>query len=169
MSQPTALYVEVPAAAAVLRAAGAPRWRLRRPAPPHVTVLWPFLPLDAVDAQVHLALAEVVGAQPSFSVRFDRSGRFGDLHYLAPRDPEPFRRLTHALARRWPDLPPYGGEFDTVIPHLTVGAGPRAGRVCAAALAAPIELDVTAVHLAVERRWRGWTTLCRVPLGPTTS
>ncbi|WP_405877300.1 2'-5' RNA ligase family protein [Streptomyces sp. NBC_01384] len=30
------------------------------------------------------------------------------------------RRLTEAMADRWPEAPPYGGQFADVVPHLTV-------------------------------------------------
>ena len=43
--------------------------------------------------------------------------------YLAPEPPEPFARLTEAIAERWPDYPPYEGIHETVIPHLTVAYG----------------------------------------------
>ena len=33
------------------------------------------------------------------------------------------RELTAAIAKRWPEAPPYGGAFNDVIPHLTVAHG----------------------------------------------
>ncbi len=44
----------------------------------------------------------------------------GGTIYLAPSPAAPFRHLTHELARLFPEHPPYGGEFDDVVPHLTV-------------------------------------------------
>jgi hypothetical protein len=41
--------------------------------------------------------------------------------WLVPTPDEPFRQLTNEVSARFPDAPPYGGEFDDVIPHLTVG------------------------------------------------
>ncbi|WP_334662122.1 2'-5' RNA ligase family protein [Streptomyces bottropensis] len=35
----------------------------------------------------------------------------------------PFRRLTEAIADRWPETPPFGGQFDEVLPHLTIAQG----------------------------------------------
>ena len=43
--------------------------------------------------------------------------------YLAPEPPEPFARLTEAIAERWPNYPPYEGIHEVVIPHLTVAYG----------------------------------------------
>lgn len=43
--------------------------------------------------------------------------------YLAPESDDQFRALTLAVADRWPEAPPYGGQFAEVIPHLTVAHG----------------------------------------------
>jgi 2'-5' RNA ligase len=44
----------------------------------------------------------------------------GGTVYLSPNPAAPFRQLTHELTRLFPEHPPYGGEFDDVVPHLTV-------------------------------------------------
>jgi hypothetical protein len=41
--------------------------------------------------------------------------------YLAPEPRARFAALIQAAAGRWPAYPPYGGAYDEVIPHLTVG------------------------------------------------
>ncbi|CAM5691577.1 hypothetical protein SCHAM137S_06449 [Streptomyces chartreusis] len=43
--------------------------------------------------------------------------------YLAPEPDTHFRRLTDAITERWPENPPFGGQFDDVVPHLTVAQG----------------------------------------------
>jgi hypothetical protein len=40
--------------------------------------------------------------------------------WLAPEPAAPFRRLIAALERQYPEYPPYGGQFDEVIPHVTL-------------------------------------------------
>jgi hypothetical protein len=40
--------------------------------------------------------------------------------WLDPEPAEPFRRLTHAVWRAWPQRPPYSGAYAEVTPHLTV-------------------------------------------------
>jgi len=40
--------------------------------------------------------------------------------WLHPEPSEPFRALTAAVWRRWPECPPYEGAHDDVIPHLTI-------------------------------------------------
>lgn len=103
------------------------RWRARYDwsaavgVPPHVTVLYPFLPLAEVDGAVLDRLAAIFAAEPAFELTFAGLGRFaGSLLWLAPDPAEPFRRLTHAVWGAWPHRPPYGGAHDDVTPHLTV-------------------------------------------------
>ena len=40
--------------------------------------------------------------------------------YLEPDPAHPFVDMIEAVAERFPEHPPFGGEFDTVVPHLTV-------------------------------------------------
>jgi hypothetical protein len=86
----------------------------------HVTVLFPFLPYPELDSGVRAELASIAGRMPSFEVRFERVRRFTGLVWIEPEPAQPFAALTAAIAARWPDHPPYGGMFETVIPHLTV-------------------------------------------------
>ena len=92
--------------------------------PAHVTVLYPFVPRDRLTNEVRDAISVVVGALPAFDYRFDLAARFGSSTvYLAPEPASAFARLTDAVHARWPDHPPYGGVFNVVVPHLTVGDG----------------------------------------------
>lgn len=43
--------------------------------------------------------------------------------YLAPEPDTQLRRLTEVIADRWPEAPPYGGQFTEIVPHLTVADG----------------------------------------------
>ncbi len=88
--------------------------------PPHVTVLYPWLDLDDVTDDDLVALGDLCAAVPAFDVAFERFGRFPGVLWLAPDPAEPYRRLTDAVARRWPQTPPYGGAYDVVTPHLSV-------------------------------------------------
>jgi 2'-5' RNA ligase len=89
-------------------------------APPHVTVLFPFLRVEDVDAAVLTGLGAIAAAEPRFAVEFVSCARFPGVLYLEPRPDAPFRRLTAAIAERWPQAQPYGGEFEDPTPHLTV-------------------------------------------------
>lgn len=91
--------------------------------PAHVTVLFPFLPYDAVDAGVRDEVARIAASVPAFDVKFTRYRRWPAVGWLEPAPDQPFRALTAAVAGRWPDHQPYGGEFDEPVPHLTVAEG----------------------------------------------
>jgi 2'-5' RNA ligase len=91
--------------------------------PAHVTVLFPFLDESRIDSGVVAAVGEVIGRHRSFEVRFEHCGRFPGILYLVPEPDLPFRRLTEAIADRWPEAPPFGGQFDEVVPHLTIAQG----------------------------------------------
>ncbi|MEV6158306.1 2'-5' RNA ligase family protein [Nonomuraea sp. NPDC052129] len=94
--------------------------------PAHVTVLFPFLDIDRVGSAVIDDLTALIGEHSPFAVRFETCRRFPDVLYLAPTPEQPFRALTEAVAARWPEAPPYGGQFADVIPHLTVAHGQQA-------------------------------------------
>ena len=119
----SALLVPVPEAEPVVAS-----WRteLDRAAllgvPAHVTVLYPFV--DATQLTDHVlqrvrALLETVRPFPFVlsEVRW-----FGEeVVWLAPEPDTGFRDLMRLVWDEWPELPPYGGVHDEVIPHLTLG------------------------------------------------
>ena len=88
--------------------------------PAHVTVLFPFLDIDRVSTAVIDHLRALIGVRSPFVVRFDECRRFPHVLYLAPTPEQPFRELTESITRRWPEAPPYAGQFTEIIPHLTV-------------------------------------------------
>ncbi|MFC0550203.1 2'-5' RNA ligase family protein [Planotetraspora thailandica] len=120
----TALIAAVPEAEPVVG-----EWRSRFDpsvaygVPAHVTILYPFLRADRIDAGMLADLRALFAAHAPFDVRFSGCGRFPEVLYLAPDPGRPFADLTEAVAARWPEAPPYGGRFDEVVPHLTVADG----------------------------------------------
>ena len=76
--------------------------------PPHVTLLFPFVPADELTGEVEERLARIVGAAEPFDVTFPRTARFPTLIYLEPHPSRPFSVLTEAIAAEWPEHPPYG-------------------------------------------------------------
>jgi 2'-5' RNA ligase len=96
----------------------------RRNVPAHVTILYPFMPPADVDDGVIAQLRAVAESVPRFGFRLKDTRRFtvGSL-YLAPEPGASFSRLTDAVYRAFPDYPPFGGKFDTVVPHVTVAHG----------------------------------------------
>ncbi|MET9793070.1 2'-5' RNA ligase family protein [Streptomyces canus] len=118
------LIVRIPEAEPAVRV-----WRdrldpsARAGVPAHVTVLFPFLDESRIDSGVLTAVGEVIGRHRPFEARFEHCGRFPGILYLVPEPDIPFRRLTEAIAERWPEAPPFGGQFDKVVPHLTIAQG----------------------------------------------
>lgn len=136
--------------------------------PAHVTILFPFLPIGRLEPAVRADLAAIVSTHGSFDVRFARVERFPGVVYLAPEPSAPFTRLTVAVVARYPDFPPYGGAFDTVIPHLTIAEsddGPFDEIAEHARATLPFEHRVSALELIVEGGDGRWRTRWRVPLG----
>jgi 2'-5' RNA ligase len=117
----TVLHVTVPEAEPLV---GAWRERYDRAAglgvPAHVTVIAPFLPTERLDAGALAELAALIAEHPPFEMRFADFGRFSQVLYLAPEPAAPLLALTEAMLARWPEAPPYGGEFDVIVPHLTL-------------------------------------------------
>ncbi|HEX6875559.1 MAG TPA: 2'-5' RNA ligase family protein [Nocardioidaceae bacterium] len=124
-SRRAALIVEIPESEV---AVSRQRMRLDRYAPigvpAHVTALFPFVPAEQIDDEVLGRVVAVAEACDPFPYRFSRCDWFDDnVVFLAPDDPAPFSRLTETLWEAFPGCPPYGGQFDEPVPHLTIGEG----------------------------------------------
>ena len=92
----------------------------RRNVPAHVTILYPFMPPQDVDAQVLDRLAVIARSVREFRFRLSEIRRFPATLYLAPQPDDSFAALTTAVHREFPDYPPFAGKFTTVVPHVTV-------------------------------------------------
>ena len=88
--------------------------------PAHVTLLYPFKPPAELTADVLQNLADLFSQFSPFSVSFPEARRFPGALYLAPTPAEQFRLMTERVTERFPETPPYGGQFVEVIPHLTI-------------------------------------------------
>ena len=91
--------------------------------PAHITILFPFMAPEHVDTGVRRRLGILFKRFSPFRCVLGVVGRFPATAYLAPTFPQPFAELTTAVARAFPDYPPYGGMHSAVIPHLTVADG----------------------------------------------
>lgn len=118
----TALIIPVAAAEPAVQA-----WRARFDGsapfgvPAHLTVLFPFVPTAQLTGTDLFDLRSLFALQPPIEVTLAAFGRFPGVLYLDPEPAAPLRALTRSVLGRWPDHPPYGGQFgEDVIPHLTV-------------------------------------------------
>jgi 2'-5' RNA ligase len=133
----------------------------RQGMPAHITVLYPFMDPVKLGPTQRGRLAEVVRSFAAFDLSFSRIGRFPEVLWLAPDPVEPIVQMVRAIAAAFPDYPPYAGQFDTVIPHVTVAHGdgldlgalePEVRR----RLASPVvqRVDGASLFTTVRRKWR---------------
>lgn len=131
--------------------------------PAHITVLFPFMPPGTIDPAVLTQLERLFAAISRFSFRLDHTDWFGDdVLWLAPHDSGPFRALTQHVYQAFPAFPPFEGQFDDVVPHLTVGHGHSLSDLRAAEESVqahlPIEAYATAITLMIQQSTGGrWT------------
>ena len=122
--RPTALLIEVPEARALLAACGEDRPADGPPGlPPHVTLLYPFVAETAVDAALLARLERIASERPTVPFELRHTDRFPGVLYVAPEPSAPFSDLIRLLWRAWPEHPPYGGAYATIVPHLTLIEG----------------------------------------------
>lgn len=117
----SAVLIPVPQADSVVG-----RWRYEHDpvasagVPAHVTLVVPWLPPERITEEDLAELQEELADVHAFDFTLARIDWFGRrVLWLAPEPAEPFLKLTHRLAERF-HTPPWEGEFDEVIPHLTV-------------------------------------------------
>ena len=134
--------------------------------PPHVTLIMPFADSSVVD-QLLEPLGRVFASFAPFETALRETARFPGLLYIRPEPTEPFVAITEEVAHAFPDFPPYAGEFEEVIPHVTVAQGDDA-----VLAAAEQELEAQLpVKSRVERAWLvedtpgGWRSHTAFPLG----
>ena len=97
--------------------------------PPHVTILFPFIPADGLDAGIRTTLARIAGRRRAFDVAFRHCAWFPDALYLQPTPARPLGELIADVSGAFSALPPYADprlRAGDVEPHLTVAIGDRA-------------------------------------------
>ena len=160
------VQIELPKPLADIRARHDPL--ASRGVPAHVTILFPFFPVDGLGPSVSAALGELTSAHRPFRARFDRAERRDAMIWLPPIQPEPFLELTAAVVGRWPRYQPYEGVFDTLIPHLTLveSSTDAIARATATTLVAgPFEVRVEELLLIGQAESGDWRELDRFRLG----
>ena len=165
----SAILLEVPEAEPLVGA-----WRLEGDVsaalgvPAHVTLLYPFA--ENVDPGIIEELRFFFAGVDGFPLQFSSVGEFPEVVYLAPDQSVELTGLIEALARRWPDHPPYGGVFDEVVPHLTVVDTPdpdlRARARAGVVGGLPVRSVASEASLWVHEEGARWACLARFPLAP---
>jgi 2'-5' RNA ligase len=91
--------------------------------PAHITVLVPFMAPDQITPNVLAHIQAALSQVPSFAFSLSQVRRFPATAYLAPEPAEPFIALTEALVHTFPKFPPFRGQHESIVPHLTVANG----------------------------------------------
>jgi 2'-5' RNA ligase len=164
----SAVVVRIPVPRALDRVRA--RWdrAAARGVPAHVTVVYPFVPGTRLDANVRRELAAIAAAHEPFDVEFARIERFPGVVWAAPEPADAFIALTRAIVARFPDYPPYGGEHDVLIPHLTIveaDDAPLDDIATGSAAALPFRHRVTALDVLIESDEVRWRHRWRIRLG----
>ncbi|MGH9043508.1 MAG: 2'-5' RNA ligase family protein [Acidimicrobiales bacterium] len=134
---------------------------------PHVTVMFPFLAPCDLDEVTIDKLGLLFGTVRSFSFSMERTGTFGEVLWVAPEPADAFRQLTQMVQASWPSVAPYGGAFQEVVPHVTIGQA-RFGRRPSRRLLARLPIEATAREVKLlATLGRGWTEIGRFPFAET--
>jgi hypothetical protein len=139
--------------------------------PAHVTLLAPFLPADRIDAGVVAELEWFFAGVDAFALRFAAVGCFepDGVVYLDPEG-DGLDQLAGALARRWPEAPPYRGRHARPYAHLTVvhteDGGLRSRASAAVERALPLSAVVETAALWTCDAAGTWSERAVFPLGP---
>ena len=101
--------------------------------------------LATIDPAVLAELEHLFAGVSRFRFQLDHTDWFGqDVLWLGPREPGPFRALTDRVYQAFPAFPPYEGQFDVVVPHLTIGHGHRLDDLRAAEHSVQVHLPIDA-------------------------
>jgi hypothetical protein len=140
--------------------------------PAHVTLLYPFV--DDPDPGVVEELRWFFAGVDGFPLTLTSVQQWPEVVYLAVEEAAEVTGLVHALCRRWPSCPPYGGliAVEDVVPHLTVVDTPdpelRARAAEQVVTGLPVRSSVTEAQLWVHGpdRWQLAETFPLAPLDP---
>jgi 2'-5' RNA ligase len=141
--------------------------------PPHVTLAYPFLPVSEVNDEVIRQLTLLFAEETAFTFQLGEVKWFDKgVVYLEPSASERLRAMTERLQENFPDFHPYGGEFDSIVPHVTLSQhGSFADRrMLAKRATAFLPLNVPASHvwlMSNDNVGGAWSVLEIFSLGTT--
>ena len=142
--------------------------------PPHVTVLYPFLPAEQITHAVIDRLTKICAKHDAIDFTFQRTGWFGKkVLYLSPSPSEPFVALSQSVLDDFPECEPYGGKYAEIIPHLTISESGTAGSLRRTerrvARHLPIRATAQRVFLMALDPSGHWTIVASMSLGTALS
>ena len=153
-------------------------WRRRfhsrsveRGLPPHLTVLFPFVPAADLGDDIREELRRLYAARATFAFDLVSVETFPTTAWLAPSPAGPFLDLLAITRAAYPEYPPYGDPDLAPVPHCTVGTDDAADAVeeMARELRAglgpqlPIRCHADEVTLLEERPDGTWVTQVTFP------
>jgi 2'-5' RNA ligase len=137
--------------------------------PLHFTLLWPFVPMDQLEAGCQRLRDLAVTLHP-VPVTLGGYGDLGRALYLNPVDPAPLVDLFRAVYDAFPDCPPYYGRHGGAIhPHVTVGLFKKPTDRAEAMLPdyPPISFTIDRLHVfyGPQRERLPWVVHDVIPIG----
>jgi 2'-5' RNA ligase len=137
--------------------------------PAHLTMLYPFVEPDALDASVRRRIAAAAASHGPFDYRLLAAARWPDTVYVAVAPVEPLVALQADLAAAFPDYPIYGKPAGfAFVPHVTIAEGASIDDPATLTDPAWAQLPRHARASALEviaGDGRGWRLVWRVGLG----
>lgn len=116
------ILIPVPAAESI-----AGKWRKKydpvalHGIPAHITVLFPFKNPEAIDEKILNLIRNYFSIIRQFEFKLVRINTFPDVVYLELEPKKKFIELTKGIVKIFPENPPFGGMFEGITPHLTIG------------------------------------------------
>ena len=118
--------------------------------PAHVTVLFPFMPASELRDEVTVRLTALFATVPAFTHNFVGTAWSGDeVLWLASDAAEVFRSMTELVWAAFPAYPPFEGQLDDVVPHLTIADRGSLDEMQAAERTVERHLPISAITRAV--------------------
>jgi 2'-5' RNA ligase len=145
---------------------------VRRRIPPHVTLLYPFVPADGLDDGVLAEVSALARSWTAFGGRLAGVRCSGVWVWLEPEPLARFAELRERARERFPSLALAGGPGAELPPHLTIGRVVDAADAMPLAALAELELGpslplafrVDSLTLLAERPGGSWARERRFPL-----
>jgi 2'-5' RNA ligase len=143
--------------------------------PPHVTLAFPFLPLESVTEEVVQELSTLFSETVAFDFELGEIGWFGsDVVYLEPSNADVFISIVETLKKRFDDFHPYDDAFDSVIPHVTLSdqGSPADRRILERHAPKYLPISARASHVWMMSNDRGpeaWSIVKIFQLGTSSS